>query len=143
MIALRFIQKIVALMACLSVLAGCGSGKPRTFAVTLPVTVNGQSPVGANVTLHPQSAEWASQYPHRPFGKVAADGTVRFSTFEKNDGVPAGEYIVSLNWPLDDGDALDGEHQSPERTNPLTLTVKQSGTLPELAIQSQSLIRNR
>lgn len=106
--------------------AGCSGGHPKTHPVTAVVRVNGKPATGANVTLHPIGATWAGQLNHRPFGKVRDDGTVSFATFDPADGAPAGDYVVTVYWPdrdRGDADRLGGTHESPDRPNPIRVTV--------------------
>ncbi|WP_020472711.1 hypothetical protein [Zavarzinella formosa] len=140
-----------SLMVCLTIVAaltssGCGGGgKPKTYPVKTVVLVNGAPATGASITLHPEAGEWKTQFRNRPAGKVADDGTVKFSTFSPQDGVPAGEYVVTIHWPAGgDRDALHGEHQSPERPNPLKLTVAAgSNDLTPIQITSAKLTRKK
>jgi hypothetical protein len=55
----------------------------------------------------------------RPRAEVGDDGTFQLSTYGENDGAPAGDYSVSINWPggvLPDGreepaDKLQGRYE--------------------------------
>jgi hypothetical protein len=116
----------VGLVLGLLFLTGCGDDQPNTIRVSTKVLVNQQPAEGAQVTLHPVEADWKSKFPHRPFGIVKSDGTIEFSTFQPNDGVPEGEYVVTLNWASEknrDNDRLGGAHQNPTRTNPIKVKV--------------------
>jgi hypothetical protein len=77
--------------------AGCRQDQPRipVYPVTGKVTVGGVVPAGALVVLYPKAgAEGAP----RPSGKVKADGTFALTTFEADDGAPAGEYVATVRW---------------------------------------------
>jgi len=79
-------------------LTGCNShGWPERYPTRFKVLYEGKPPVGATVVLHPADKIGdPSVVPSR--GEVAEDGTVNFSTYTTDDGVPAGEYIVSAFW---------------------------------------------
>jgi hypothetical protein len=77
-----------------SLQTGCGSRAHEVVRVQLKVTIEGKPPVGATVMLHPLDAQSLGK--RKPTGTVGEDGAVRFSTFKQNDGVPAGEYVVTV-----------------------------------------------
>jgi hypothetical protein len=83
---------VIAVIGALQ--TGCGSRTNEVVQVQLKVTVDGSPPVGATVVLHPADIESSDK--RKPIGTVREDGSVRFSTFKQNDGVPAGEYVVTL-----------------------------------------------
>jgi BON domain len=80
-------------------LAGCGqSGPPRvaTHPTKGSVTYQGQPAAGAFLALHPKG-EPKSEAP-TPTAIVQADGTFAVSTYDSGDGVPAGDYVVTIQW---------------------------------------------
>lgn len=79
-------------------LASCGpreSGVP-VHPVSGKVTFDGQPPVGALVSLSPQGHVLPPGIV--PSAKVQADGTFQVGTYAENDGAPAGDYAVTLQW---------------------------------------------
>lgn len=74
-------------MATLAVSGGCGSGHPKTYAVSGQVTVAGKPLTSGEIQLVPENGRPAS-------GVIGADGRFRMGTFEENDGVPKGTYKV-------------------------------------------------
>lgn len=76
--------------------ASCSKGEPKnpTFPVTGKVLVRGKPAEHATVVFHPVNDTDAAA--RRPQGKVGADGTFTLTTYEANDGAPAGEYRVTL-----------------------------------------------
>lgn len=81
------------------VLAGCSSEKHDDRKAVFPVRgkllVDNQPAPGAMIVLHPVNAAAQSE---RPFGKANPDGTFELTTYEGQDGAPAGEYIVTAEW---------------------------------------------
>jgi hypothetical protein len=73
-------------------------GKLATYPVKGQVLVNGGPGDGINVHLHPKTPLKAGEggVVPTPAGGVDKDGNVSFTTYEPGDGVPAGEYTVTL-----------------------------------------------
>jgi len=87
------IRKLVAVLVLgTSVLAGCGGGADRPAMVPVSGTVNyNGSPVeGATVTFASETS------PRSSTGETDSSGKFRLTTFDTNDGAPAGEYIVTI-----------------------------------------------
>lgn len=97
--------------ALLVALAPVGCEKPEARVPVYPVSgkvlVGGKPVAGVMVVLH--AADGSQPAPARPNAKTAADGTFRLSTYEPQDGAPAGTFAVTLFWfkntPDDDGSA--------------------------------------
>jgi len=80
-------------------LTGCGrSGPPRiaTHRAAGSVTYQGQPVPGAFVALHPKDQRLTSA--PTPTATVQPDGTFTLTTYEAGDGVPDGDYVVTLQW---------------------------------------------
>ena len=85
-------------LAGLVILAGCGDGKLPRYPVSGRVLVDGQPADGALVIFVPvQASEEAMQ--KRPTGFADASGNFQLTTIDKDDGAPAGEYKVLIQWP--------------------------------------------
>lgn len=76
--------------------ASCGGGDKRkpTFPVAGKVTLDGRPAEHATVILHPVGDSDPDAV--KPRGKVAADGSFKLTTYETDDGAPAGEYRVTV-----------------------------------------------
>ncbi|MEX0585396.1 MAG: hypothetical protein WD176_02040 [Pirellulales bacterium] len=74
-------------------LTGCGGAAAKTLAVTGKVTYADGTPV-KNGEIAFQGTQ-AKAY--GPTGTIKEDGTYQLSTFEENDGAPAGEYTVVVS----------------------------------------------
>ena len=92
------------LLVATTVLAGCSkSGPPReaTNAAKGQVLLDGEPLAGAFVVLHRQgetAAEGSSEAPKAPAARALteADGRFTLTTYDAGDGVPAGEYVVTV-----------------------------------------------
>lgn len=75
-------------------LAGCGDGKVLVI-VKGKVLAKGQPAAGATVLFHPTTGDPTAQ---TASGVAGDDGTFAVST-GLDQGVPPGNYIVTLTWP--------------------------------------------
>jgi hypothetical protein len=114
---------VVALGLCS---CGSGDGRKPTFAVTGQV-LDGSKPVAnATVVLHPVNESGSDVA--KPRGTTKPDGTFTLTTYDGNDGAPAGEYRVTIEQWLagrpDEGPSsrLPVKFAKPE-TSGLTATV--------------------
>lgn len=87
--------------------SGCGSKRNRVpvYLVQGSVLVDGQPAEHARVFFHPEDKS-QKLFPH---GEVDEDGKFQLSTYELNDGAPAGSYRVTIVWqdPPPPGSAAD------------------------------------
>lgn len=68
--------------------------------------INDKPAPGAKVVLHP----WSNpSFPPglRPSAEVGADGSFEISTYGTGDGAPAGDYIITVSWPMPKDDPQD------------------------------------
>ncbi len=89
-------------------LAGCGSGGlPQ---VRGKVFFKDEPAAGAMVIFHPVADKTFNAV--KPYGTVEADGTFRLTTRDQSqgvrDGVPAGDYAVTVYWPRASDKKLKG-----------------------------------
>jgi hypothetical protein len=96
----RFGGRAAALLLALAVLtvSGCGRGnRLPSFPVRGQVFYQGRPAREALVIFHPVATgeEFAEV---RPTGRVEADGSFTLTTYRANDGAPAGEYHVTIDW---------------------------------------------
>jgi hypothetical protein len=89
----------------------------------------GQTPlVGAQIRLHPRGMSLPDDA--TPSATVQDDGTFAFTTFEKGDGAPAGDYVATVQWFRLSPDGGAGGNVLPKRyasptTSPLTVTIRE------------------
>jgi hypothetical protein len=133
---LRWMSGGFVAVAVLS-LVSCQPSESRkpTFAVTGKLLINGKPGEHATVVLHPVGATGPDAV--RPRGKVAADGSFQLTTYDGNDGAPAGDYAVTVELWLagtrsEDPPAnrLNGKFAKPESSG-LKATVKNAPTTLE------------
>lgn len=111
---------------------GCGSGETRTptYAVTGKLTDGSKPLANAQVVFHPVGG--ASDAP-KPRGKTDANGEFKLTTYDGDDGAPAGQYRVSVEqWKTvsaDSGPAnqLPAKFADPAKSG-LTATVNPGPT---------------
>jgi hypothetical protein len=119
---------LLSLLAVLLCLSACSSekGAPRkpTSPVTGQVLVDGQPPGSPiQVTCHSQSGI-DSANPTYSSCLSADDGKFAINTYEKGDGVPPGEYVLTFMWgrmnlmsmSYGGPDKLDGRYADPEKS---------------------------
>jgi hypothetical protein len=124
-----FLFALVASAICLS---SCGkAGRLPTYSVNGKLLVNGRPAEHATVIFHPVGATGPEVV--KPHGKVGPDGSFTLTTYDGNDGAPAGEYKVSVEWWLagrpDEGPSnrLPAKYAQPE-TSGLSATVAAGST---------------
>jgi len=120
-----------ALAAFVVVLAGCGKrGWLETYPVKGTVLVDGKPAKDAMLSFHPK--ETVEGKPHLPAGRTNENGEFNLSTFVTDDGAPAGEYDVTIVWPvrhnpistLWEGDKLGGQYAKGKSTLRVTIEKK-------------------
>jgi hypothetical protein len=113
--------------------------KVPVFTATGVVTENGKPLDNATVVFH--ATNGAADVP-KPSGKTNAQGEYKLTTYDTNDGAPAGDYAVTVEkWTTlrpDEGPAnrLPAKYARPE-TSKLQLSIKaeQNQTLPTLELK--------
>jgi hypothetical protein len=100
--------------------------------------------VGAVVVFHP-ATPLPGDVP-RPTARVEEDGKFRLTTYGKDDGAPAGEYTITIEWvpprppppfrPKQTGDRLAGRYSDPATSN-LKYTVEKNkeNEVPSIELQ--------
>jgi hypothetical protein len=98
--------------------ASC-SGRIPVYPVSGKVLFQGRPAQGAVVQFHPQEGTDTTLAPR---GEVDADGTFRLTTYQHQDGAPAGRYAVTVFWgvPSKGGDQFDRVLVPQRYLNPAT-----------------------
>ena len=110
---------------------GCAKKKVPVHAVSGQVIWNDKPVVGALVIFHPQNGmKVPDDIPMYPNARTDKDGSFQLTTYQTNDGAPAGTYKVVIIWPDNatetppekeesDGKLLDKlpEHGKPKNRN--------------------------
>lgn len=124
----------LGLLCALSLAAGCGkSGPPRkaTYTVKGKLTVDGAAPGSSlQLTCH-NKAGMDTNMPTVSHAMSEPDGSFSIATYEKGDGVPAGEYTLTVKWQefnsmsmsFGGPDKLNSRYADPQKSE-ITFTVK-------------------
>jgi len=98
------------------------------------IEFDGKPASGAILQLHPVKAR--KDLPNLPQALADEAGRFDLSTFRRNDGAPAGEYVVTVTWRPDvttkDGRTERGPNVIPSKwtkptSSPLRITISQQG----------------
>lgn len=123
------------LAACVA--SGCQKGEPAAGLDVRPVhpvkgkvTVGGKPATGALISFR----AIAGASPYNPRATVEPDGSYTISTYRQHDGAPAGEYLVTIYWPVERPKRKVGEDDDPginlpdrlggKYSNPETTTLR-------------------
>jgi hypothetical protein len=110
-------RRAVAVLAAAAVLGTGGCGKPArpnelpVYPVKGRFTFKGEPMGYATVTFYPAGKPFADALKSR--ATADANGLFELTTYELNDGAPAGEYEVILYWPVTPPDPNDLEAPNP------------------------------
>lgn len=91
-----------AIIVATPLFAGC-SGKPdwhaKTYRVTGTLTINGTPAPNAVLLAHLLTGHF-DRPGTIPYAIVNENGTFSFTTYNDNDGLPEGEFALTLTWPM-------------------------------------------
>jgi len=146
-----------AAVICASFLTGCGrnDGRLEVHPVAGAVFVNGIPADGCVVSFVPVDPELKGVV--MPAGKTDEFGSFRLTTYETDDGAPAGTYAVTLRWEAEtwpggdvDGgvdpvvtvrpDRLLGRFASPERSDLRATVVAGDNSLDPFRLEDVKLL---
>jgi hypothetical protein len=95
MLLRRRFRLSIAACVTLLMLAGCGGMKRKpVFLAEGQVFLAGQPVRHAMVIFHP--VDDSDPHPVRPFGRTDENGLFYLTTYDADDGAPAGEYRVAI-----------------------------------------------
>jgi hypothetical protein len=121
---------ILAFFLGISGLPGCGDKRKPVFPVRGQVLVDGRPAENAIIIFHSLDPPGSSREP-RPRAVIGPDGRFEVTTYEPNDGAPAGNYRISVIWKTkslvgdsDEKNLLPVRYMSP-RTSGLSATVEE------------------
>src|SRR5262249_32068836 len=93
-------RRLLVFGGCIALLlltSGCGNGQKEVYPVEGQVLDAEDKPAaGALVIFHPVKAD--DQDLNKPRGYVDDNGRFSLTTYEKDDGAPEGDYIVTIEW---------------------------------------------
>lgn len=106
----------VLLMAILPISCGSSTSRRPVFPTSGKILLNGKPAENALVVFHPMNA---SDGEAKPRGKVGPDGTYKLTTYDTDDGAPAGEYRVTVElWLAGRGDEAPSNRLRPNLAKP-------------------------
>lgn len=103
--------RAIPVLAMAVFLTGCGDKSDRltVYAVKGTITYDKKSPEGAMIVFHPLNGDAAGSS-LRPSAVVQKDGSFAPTTYNHGDGLPAGEYALTVLWPRAPGKGeVEGE----------------------------------
>ncbi len=116
------------------------NNRKETFPVTGTITIDGKPGVRLQVKCH-STAGFDTANPTVSAAFTEADGKFAISTYEKGDGIPAGEYTLTVEWGTFNaismsysGDKLYGKYADPE-TSEIKFTVEPGVPTDPLTIE--------
>lgn len=119
-------SRAAALLACAAPfwLIGCG-GEAADRLPLVPVrgkvAVRGRPPADARIRFHPQDPTTAARGVNAS-ARVLEDGTFEGGSYVKGDGVPPGDYVLTITWEESTGkdgemvDRLGGRYADPKKS---------------------------
>lgn len=122
-----------------TILGGCGrSDRLPLNTVEGTVLYRGQPAEGAFVVFHPKNPS-EKMRKLRPAATTGEGGLFKLSTYGPNDGIPAGDYRVTVIWrgvsnggdESHETDRLMGRYSNP-KTTPLKMTINPDDPQPAL-----------
>lgn len=114
---------LVTMLLLSLLLVGCGQPKPNMVPVTGKVTQAGQPVTAGSIYLHAASAD--AYQKDTPSSMLQLDGSFTIKTFPFGEGVPPGDYKVTLSPELASRLKLP-QHGTVTET-PLQITVPPEG----------------
>lgn len=142
---------VVAAAATILAASGCGpagEARPDLMPVTGQLSINGKPASGAMLVFHPSSKVDFDARGTRPRATVEQDGHFQVTTYQSGDGIPVGDYDLSVLWfDNPDGsnphDKLGGQYAVPERSN-LHVTISDgTSELAPLEIKGARIVPRR
>jgi hypothetical protein len=124
---------VLVLAGATVMLSSCGDRKSVYPMRGRVLDAQGKPLAGASLIFHPLDAA-PDDVRHKPATTTDKEGQFTLTTYTENDGAPAGEYAVTIEWrpiprsPMEPEkpDRLNGKYRDP-KTTPFRATVK-SGT---------------
>lgn len=136
------------LFASMAILVtSCGGGRKSCYPVSGTILVDGKPAADCMIQFY--SADEADHDgPNRvlPLAMADENGKFKISTFESNDGAPAGEYEVTFTWRVRSGllknqfdgpDRLKGKYATKELSKIKVMIEKKAQELPTFELTTK------
>src|SRR3954451_15762043 len=92
--------RLLAAGALIALVSACGNRGPRLYPVKGSVRINGEPAKDVNVMFTPVAPPEAGATPLSPAAVTGEDGTFQLMSFQPGDGAPAGDYLVTIIYPM-------------------------------------------
>jgi hypothetical protein len=132
-------------------LSALSCAKPRfkpVYPVKGRVVVDGKPAAGVDVRFH--SLDDPQDQLARPLGTTGDDGEFTVSTYNPNDGLPAGSYAVTMRWlpkgyrgPIESGNKLPVRYDDPETSGFKVQISKGENVLPLFELEKKKVTAGR
>ena len=135
------LQGMLILVLLTTGCSGPDSWKVRTHKTSGNITINGAHPVNAMIILKSIGDPIDTRH-SQPWGEVGQDGTYQLTTYQTNDGAPAGTYAITLFWPSSPGSDIDRlKEQFDSIENAVAQVEIKSGnnTIPDIKLEGVKL----
>jgi hypothetical protein len=142
-IVLRAGGLLLAAGSMVVLVSACGSKGPRLYPVKGSVRINGEPAKDVNIVFTPVALPEGGATPLSPAAVTEEGGSFRLMSFKPGDGAPAGDYQVTVIFPMNrfnkhqSGiDRLRGKFANP-KTSGLTAKVEPtSNDLPPFDLKA-------
>jgi hypothetical protein len=106
-----------SVVASILSVAGCArsdDGRMQVYPVTGKVTVGGQPAEGAELVFYGATPDLKGPGTIPPVGTTDANGEFALTSYEPDDGAPAGKFQVTVFWPEPIPEGADEEMFQPK-----------------------------
>ena len=142
----RFVRAgglLLAAGALVALASGCGKRGPVLYPVKGVVRINGEPAKDVNIMFTPVTPPEAGATPLSPAAVTGEDGSFRLMSFKPGDGAPAGDYQVTVIYPmnrfnkhLNGIDRLKGKFANPKTSRLTTRVEPKSNDLPPFDLKA-------
>jgi hypothetical protein len=139
--------RLLAAGALVALVSSCGGTRgPKLYPVKGSVRINGEPAKDVNVVFTPVAPSGGGATPLSPAAVTGEDGSFRLMSFKPGDGAPAGDYQVTVIYPMNrfskylaGTDRLKRKFANP-KTSGLTAKVEpKSNDLPPFDLKADVL----
>lgn len=115
------VRCIIILLLVVLPCVSCSDGRKSVHPAHGKVEYQNKAAEGMLLVFTPVN-DAVNNWPHGfPRATTDKDGTFKVSTYDDGDGIPVGDYVVTITWPQTDGthesvptDKLGGRHGDPK-----------------------------
>lgn len=130
--------RVASLGCVVLVVSGCSEtpdGRIPVYPTTGQITVNGQPAAGVRVVMYGATDDLKGQGTVAPYAETDESGKFSLTSYDRNDGAPAGKFTVTAFWPGEIPPDADQEMYEPkDQLKEKYIDPKKSGlevTVPE------------